>query len=119
MFAHLKELDRQVAELEREIQAVHREDESSRRLAEIPDIGPLTATALLASVGQISAFRNGRQLAAWIGLVPRQHSSGSKPTLLAISKRGDSYLTWPGGVSLCVCATVDKFALLCLFFRRL
>jgi len=92
LFAHLGELERQVAELEREIQSVHRADDASRRLAEIPGIGPLTASALLASIGQGSAFRNGRQLAAWIGLVPRQHSTGGKATLLGISKRGDAYL---------------------------
>jgi transposase len=54
--------------------------------------GPLTASALVASVGDAKAFRNGRQLAAWMGLVPRQHSSGGKLTLLGISKRGDTYL---------------------------
>lgn len=92
LFAHLNGLDRQVDELEAKIQAVHRDNEASRRLAQIPGIGPLTASALLASIGQAKAFKNGRQLAAWIGLVPRQHSSGGKPTLLGISKRGDAYL---------------------------
>ena len=52
----------------------------------------MTATALIAAVGDISVFKNGRELAAWLGLVPRQHSTGGKPTLLGISKRGDSYL---------------------------
>ena len=92
LFAHLNGLDRQVDELEAKIQAVHRDNEASRRLAQIPGIGPLTASALLASIGEAKAFENGRQLAAWIGLVPRQHSSGGKPTLLGISKRGDAYL---------------------------
>lgn len=55
-------------------------------------IGPLIATALVAAVGDAQTFSNGRQLAAWLGLVPRQHSSGGKPTLLGISKRGDRYL---------------------------
>ncbi|WP_423749424.1 IS110 family transposase [Pseudomonas sp. VD9] len=89
---HFKELDRQVVELEREIQQWHRSNEDSCRLAEIPGVGPLTATALVASVGDAKNFTNGRQMAAWLGLVPRQHSSGGKPTLLGISKRGDGYL---------------------------
>lgn len=89
---HLKELDKQVGELEREIQLWHRGNEASRKLAEIPGIGPITATALVASIGDAKCFKNGRQLAAWLGLVPKQHSSGGKPTLLGISKRGDCYL---------------------------
>jgi transposase len=89
---NLKELDKQVGELEREIQLWHRGNETSRKLAEIPGIGPITATALVASIGDAKCFKNGRQLAAWLGLVPKQHSSGGKPTLLGISKRGDSYL---------------------------
>lgn len=89
---HLKELDRQVAQLEREIQQWHRANEDSCRLAEIPGVGPITASALVASVGDARSFTNGRQMAAWLGLVPRQHSSGGKSTLLGISKRGDCYL---------------------------
>jgi len=89
---HLKELDRQVGELEVLIQVWHRANDDSRKLAEIPGIGPITASALVASIGKAKNFDNGRQLAAWLGLVPRQHSSGGKPTLLGISKRGDTYL---------------------------
>ncbi|MBE8598260.1 IS110 family transposase [Xenorhabdus sp. BG5] len=89
---HLKELDRQVAELEQEIQRWHRGNAESRRLSAIPGIGPITASALVASIGDARHFANGRQLAAWLGLVPRQHSSGGKPTLQGISKRGDNYL---------------------------
>lgn len=89
---HLKELDRQVSELEREIQQWHRGNEDSCRIAELPGVGPITASALVASVGDAKSFTNGRQMAAWLGLVPRQHSSGGKPTLLGISKRGDCYL---------------------------
>jgi transposase len=63
-----------------------------QRLGTIPGIGPLTATALVAAVSDASHFKNGRQFAAWIGLVPRQHSTGGKPRLLGISKRGDVYL---------------------------
>lgn len=88
----LRVLDRQVGELEREIQLWHRDHEASRRLAEIPGIGPITASALVASIGDAKNFDNARQFAAWVGLVPRQHSSGGKSTLLGISKRGDVYL---------------------------
>jgi transposase len=63
-----------------------------QRLMTIPGIGPLSATALMAAVSDASAFKNGRQFAAWLGLVPRQHSTGGKERLLGISKRGDSYL---------------------------
>ena len=89
---HLKELDRQVDELDAQIQRWHRENAVSRELAKIPGIGPLTASALVASIGDANSFENGRQLAAWLGLVPRQHSTGGKQTLLGISKRGDCYL---------------------------
>jgi len=65
---------------------------AGRRLAKIPGIGPITASALMASISDARSFRNGRQLAAWLALVPRQHSSGGKLTLLGISKRGDRYL---------------------------
>lgn len=89
---HLRELHRQVGELELQIQLWHRQHDASCRLAQIPGIGPLTASALVASVGDAKSFANGRQLAAWLGLVPRQHSSGGKSVQLGISKRGDSYL---------------------------
>nr|WP_256936039.1 IS110 family transposase [Caballeronia sordidicola] len=89
---HLKELDRQVRELEAQIQAWHRENDASCKLAKVPGIGPITASALIASIGDATSFANGRQLAAWLGLVPRQNSSGGKNVLLGISKRGDTYL---------------------------
>src|SRR5512143_829715 len=89
---HLKELDRQVDELTAQIHRWHQEDAASRKLAAIPGIDPLTASVVVASIGDAKSFENGRQLAAWLGLVPRQHSTGGKPTLLGISKRGDSYL---------------------------
>jgi transposase len=92
LLEHLRHLDTQVQALEAQIKAWHREDAASRRLEQIPGIGPLTATALVASIGDARNFKNGRQLSAWLGLVPRQHSSGGKPTLLGISKRGDVYL---------------------------
>ena len=92
LFEHFRELGEHVRELEHQIKVWHRESEASRRLEAIPGIGALTASALVASVGDAKAFKNGRQLAAWLGLVPRQASSGGKEQLLGISKRGDTYL---------------------------
>jgi transposase len=89
---HLKELDKQVDELDVKIKEWHRESEVSRKLEKIPGIGPVTASALIATIGDAKNFDNGRQMAAWLGLVPKQHSSGGKNTLLGISKRGDTYL---------------------------
>lgn len=89
---HLNELDKQVDELEVQIKAWHRESAASRKLEKIPGIGPITASALVASIGNAKNFDDGRQLAAWLGLVPKQHSTGGKSKLLGISKRGDSYL---------------------------
>lgn len=92
LLAHLRELDRQVDEFEAKIKAWHRNNEASCKLEKILGIGPLGASALVASIGDAKTFKNGRQLAAWLGLVPRQHSTAGKPTLLGISKRGDGYL---------------------------
>jgi transposase len=89
---HLNELGRQVGELGMEIQRWHRDNAASQKLAKIPGLGPISASALAASVGDAKNFKNGRQLAAWLGIVPRQHSTGGKSTLLGISKRGDTYL---------------------------
>ena len=85
-------MDQHVDELEGQIKHWHRENEARCKLVEIPGIGPITVSALAASVGDGKTFKNGRQLAAWLGLVPRQHSTGGKSTLLGISKRGDTYL---------------------------
>jgi transposase len=92
LLEHARYLRQQAETLEAQIMCWHERNEASRRLAEIPGIGVLTASALVASVGDARVFGNGRQLAAWVGLVPRQHSSGGKPHLLGISKRGDTYL---------------------------
>jgi len=92
LVGHLRELHCQVQEVEEQIDAWHRSNEGSQKLAKIPGIGPLTASALVASIGDAKSFRNGRELAAWLGLVPRQHSSGGKVWLQGISKRGDGYL---------------------------
>lgn len=89
---NLKEKDRQVNELEAQIRTWHNENAASVKLAEIPGIGPITASAIVATVGDAGEFKNGRQMAAWLGLVPRQCSSGGKQLLLGISKRGDTYL---------------------------
>ena len=92
LLGHLKVLDTQVNELEVQIKEWHKNSEISKRLERVPGIGPLTATAIAATVGDARNFDNGRQFAAWLGLVPRQHSSGGKATLLGMSKRGDAYL---------------------------
>lgn len=89
---HLRELGNKAAELEGRIRAMHRTDEAGQLLETIPGVGPLAASALAASIGNPRAFRDGRELAAWLGLVPGQHSSGGKPRLLGISKRGDTAL---------------------------
>lgn len=88
----LKELEARIEELSREIEDIAAGDDTARRLMGIPGIGPLGATAFLAAVGDARRFRRGRDLAAWLGLVPRQYSTGGKNTLLGISKRGNSYL---------------------------
>jgi transposase len=80
--------------IEKQICAWHRSCEESRRLEEIPGIGPIVATALVAEVGDWKAFSSGRNLAAWIGLVPKQHSTGGKERLGGISKQGNRYLRW-------------------------
>jgi transposase len=86
------ELDRRVNAYDDELAALTREDVQARRLATIPGIGIINATALLAAIGDGSAFAKGRDLAAWLGLTPRQHSTGGKTKLLGISKRGNGYL---------------------------
>ncbi len=90
--AHLRALKVQILEFDRMIRAWHRSSEASRRLDDIPGVGPALATALVASVADPKAFRSGRDFSAWIGLVPTQHSSGGKDRLGSISKRGDRYL---------------------------
>jgi transposase len=92
LLENMKVLDRQVKELEAQIKAWHLGSELSRKLEKIPGIGALAASALVASIADARSFKNGRQLAAWLGLVPKQDSSGGKPKLLGMSKRGDTYL---------------------------
>jgi transposase len=90
--AQLRRFKEQILELDRRITAWHRSSEASRRLDDIPGVGPVLATALVASVADPKTFRSGRNFSAWIGLVPKQHSSGGKDRLGSISKQGDRYL---------------------------
>jgi transposase len=90
--AQLRRLKEQILEFDRIIMAWHRSNEASRRLDAIPGVGPMLATALVASVADPKVFRSGRNFSAWIGLVPKQHSSGGKDRLGSISKQGDRYL---------------------------
>ena len=90
----LSSLERQIAAYEKRIHAWHRTNDDSRRLETTPGIGPITASALAASITDPHAFRSGRGMAAWIGLVPRQNSTGGKERLGHISKQGDQYLRW-------------------------
>jgi transposase len=90
--AQLRRFKEQILEFDRMIMAWHRSNETSMRLDAIPGIGPALATALVASVADPKAFRSGRDFSAWIGLVPKQHSSGGKDKLGGISKQGDRYL---------------------------
>jgi len=87
-----KSLELQIEAHNEEIESIARADEACRRLREIPGVGPMVATAMVAAIGNGSAFRKGREFAAWLGLVPRQHSTGGKVRLLGISKRGNPYL---------------------------
>jgi transposase len=90
--AQLRRLKEQILEFDRLIMAWHRSNEASKRLDAIPGVGPVLATALTASIADPKAFRSGRNFSAWIGLVPKQHSSGGRDRLGSISKQGDRYL---------------------------
>jgi len=90
--AQLRALKAQILQFDRLIMAWHRSNQASRRLDDIPGVGPALATALVATVADPRAFRSGRNFSAWIGIVPKQHSSGGKDRLGSISKRGDRYL---------------------------
>lgn len=92
LHAHFSYLSEEIAELERELTQQLAEDEKSSRLLEIPGVGPITASVLVAELGDAKQFATARQFAASVGLVPRQYSTGGKPTLLGISKRGDKNL---------------------------
>jgi transposase len=90
--AEWQDLDRRIAALNAEFVELTRSDAAARRLTTIPGVGVLNATALVAAIGDASAFRRGRDLGAWLGLVPQQRTTGGRPKLLGISKRGNKYL---------------------------
>ena len=92
MQAEWRELDRRIERLDDEFAAQVKTDDAAKRLASIPGIGVLNATALVAAIGNAATFARGRDLAAWLGLVPRQATTGGKPRLLGITKRGNKYL---------------------------
>jgi transposase len=92
LVGQLRMAQAQILGLEKKLMVWHRANEASRRLETVPGVGVITATALVATIGDASQFRSGRQLAAWLGLVPRQYSSGGKERLGRISKRGDGYI---------------------------
>jgi transposase len=92
LFEDMLRLDERIAGVTREIEGIAARDDRARRLTTIPGIGPLAATALLAAVGDGRQFRRARDLSAWLGLTPREYSTGGKTTLLGISKRGNRYV---------------------------
>ncbi len=92
LWSEWKDLELQIVEMNDEIERIASSDAACCRLRQIPGIGPLVATAIVASIGNGTAFHKGREFAAWLGLVPKQHSTGGKAKLYGISKRGDRYL---------------------------
>lgn len=92
LFADLRRLEERIREVTKEIEAVVDREDVTRQLMTIPGIGALGATAVLAAIGDGLQFRKARDLAAWLGLVPRQYSTGGKQTLLRVSKRGNRYV---------------------------
>lgn len=92
LLSELAQIEQRLAHYDRLLAQIARDDAQVQRLMQVPGIGPTTATALVASIGRGQEFKNGRQLSAWLGLVPRQHSSGGKARLGGITKAGDRYL---------------------------
>ena len=92
LYEELCALEERIAALEKHLEQIFRESDTCRRLAAVEGVGPVVATAVVAAIADGRSFHNGRQFAAWVGLVPRQHSSGEKQRLLGITKRGDPYL---------------------------
>jgi len=92
LWSEWKDLELQIVQMNDEVERIAASDAACRRLRQIPGIGPLVATAIVASIGNGAAFRKGREFAAWMGLLPKQHSTGGKARLYGISKRGNSYL---------------------------
>lgn len=87
-----RDLDRRISDFDKKIDRVFRQSQTCQRIARIKGVGPKTATAIVAAIGDGAEFKNGRHLAAWVGLVPEQHSSGNKTVLMGISKRGNQHL---------------------------
>ena len=92
LYDEFQVLEKRLVSYNEQLAALGQAHPECQRLHTIPGIGPVTATALIAAIGDATQFKNGRQLAAWLGLVPREHSTGGKPRLFGISKRGDGYL---------------------------
>jgi len=92
LYAQFITLDKQIKQYTRQLEQLAKNLDVCQRLMNVPGVGALTATALIAAVNQGKEFKKGREMAAWLGLVPRQHSTGGKSKLLGISKRGDTYL---------------------------
>jgi transposase len=92
LWLHWQHLEQQINEVSKELQVIAKSRDDCSRLMTVPGIGPLAATAIIAAVGKGNQFRRARDLAAWLGLVPKQHSTGGTPRLLGISKRGNNYL---------------------------
>lgn len=92
LYEELAQLDEKIAAADKRIQIAFQNTPDCRRIAAVEGVGPLIATAIVAAISNGHAFENGRQFSAWLGLVPRQNSSGGKSRLLGISKRGDPYL---------------------------
>ena len=92
LWSEWKDLELQIMQMNDEVERIASSDAACRRLRQIPGIGPLVATAIVASIGNGAAFRKGREFAAWMGLLPKQHSTGGKVRLYGISKRGNCYL---------------------------
>ena len=88
----MDELERKIEEASAELARIAKQDDGCHRLMEVPGFGPIVSTALVAAIGNGISFRKGRGLAAWLGLVPRQHSTGGKTRLLGISRLGNEYL---------------------------
>ena len=91
-WARVIRLDEEIGDIEQRLKLWHRDNAASRRIAEIPGVGLLNATAAVAAMGDPGAFRSGREFAAWLGLVPRHVGTGGRVRMLGISKRGDTYL---------------------------
>ena len=88
----LEQLAEKIDRADKSIEKIARENESCRRLVAMPGVGPVTATAIIATIGNGAAFRKGRDFAAWLGVVPEEHSTGGKQTLWKIPRRGNQYL---------------------------